>query len=75
MRIAYDFRVSPADPNCLFEVFEDEETKFSRWESETGEKIAKKARKAKNFIPTRGNSKDIKNNFKKGVKRTILNNL
>ncbi|CDW76437.1 UNKNOWN [Stylonychia lemnae] len=39
MRIAYDFKVSPADKKCLFNIFEEEESKFSRWEKETNLKI------------------------------------
>jgi hypothetical protein len=42
IRLGFDFKVSPADKKCLFNVFEDEEEKFARWEEETGEKIQKK---------------------------------
>ena len=37
MRIAYDFKVSPADKRCVFDVFESDEDKFVRW-SEEGKK-------------------------------------
>ena len=39
IRIAYDFKVSPANKKCLFNVFEAEDTKFSRWASETNNKF------------------------------------
>jgi len=31
VRIAYDFKVTPADKKCLFNVFEEDESKFKRW--------------------------------------------
>jgi len=39
IRIAYDFKVSPANKKCLFNVFEAEDTKFERWAKETGTKM------------------------------------
>jgi hypothetical protein len=38
MRIAYNFKTKPADKRCLFEVFEDDETKFDRWSKEAAKK-------------------------------------
>lgn len=38
IRIAYDFKVSPADKRCVFEVFESEKEKFSRWSRESDKK-------------------------------------
>jgi hypothetical protein len=39
MRIAYDFKVVPANKKCLFDVFEEEESKFERWTRETNNAI------------------------------------
>lgn len=50
MRVGYDFKVQPADKKCLFNVFEDEATKFERWEEETGEKVPR-APKIRQGIP------------------------
>lgn len=50
MRIGYDFKVFPADTNCLFDVFEDQESKFARWERESGEIVPKLAQKARDFF-------------------------
>jgi len=72
MRLAYDFRVSPADPKCLFDVFEDEDYKFKRWENETGERMPKLAKKARNFIPNKNVvPNDYKKNLKKGFQKSF----
>lgn len=52
MRVGYDFKVQPADKKCLFNVFEDEESKFNRWQEETGEKVPRAPQtKVESFIP------------------------
>lgn len=38
IRIAYDFKVNPADKRCVFEVFESDEDKFDRWGREAQNK-------------------------------------
>jgi hypothetical protein len=50
MRVGYDFRVFPADTKCLFDVFEDKESKFARWEKESGELIPQLAQKARDIL-------------------------
>lgn len=57
IRIAYDFKVSPADKRCVFEVFESDDDKFDRWGKESEKKampdVSKILKRAKGDLRSR----------------------